>query len=382
MENVNRRNLRIMVRGTYDLQKLRIMMGNRIVINFRAKLGQTPGKPTEELDEDAKDILRDLAERYRKVMDGLTGKFPSRGQFVGDEVISTYTELCLLRQYIEIEDSEARGFKHLRPILEEFPIYTEFLTKIKGLGDQMAAVILSEIDITRARYVSSLWKYAGLDVVSRWELEAVLPCSGDIPAWAMERIPIEQPFLPRPDDDAMIEAAGVVKTTLYAEAFTGRVPFDTETLIIAYEYDPARCGAKNGKERWTAHARYKLKSLGGRSRKKEHLVTRVYTDREGEEKTKQSITFNPWLKTKLLGVMAGCFLKARSPYAEVYNGYKARLENHTAHKDKSKGQRHRMAMRYMVKMFLRDLYVEWRKLEGLPVEPPYHEAKLGLRHAG
>jgi hypothetical protein len=49
--------------------------------------------------------------------------------------------------------------------------------------------------------------------------------------------------------------------------------------------------------------------------------------------------------------------------------------------EKSKGQRHNMAMRYMVKMFLIDLYTKWRTLEGLPVSVPYSEAKLGIKHA-
>jgi hypothetical protein len=40
-----------------------------------------------------------------------------------------------------------------------------------------------------------------------------------------------------------------------------------------------------------------------------------------------------------------------------------------------------MALRYMVKRFLCDLYANWRKLEGLPVESEYHEGKLGHKHA-
>lgn len=39
-----------------------------------------------------------------------------------------------------------------------------------------------------------------------------------------------------------------------------------------------------------------------------------------------------------------------------------------------------MAIRYMIKMFLKDLWVAWRTLEGLPVTPDYAEAKLGMKH--
>jgi hypothetical protein len=51
-----------------------------------------------------------------------------------------------------------------------------------------------------------------------------------------------------------------------------------------------------------------------------------------------------------------------------------------AHKEKSKGHRHNMAIRYMIKIFLIDLYKNWRALEGLPVAPSYAEAKLGKIH--
>jgi len=285
----NRDNLRTMVRGAYDIQKLRIQMGNRIVGNFKSKLGQEPGQTEEDgVDAEGKAVLASLRAHYKKIADGVA-RFPRAKDFVGDGVIDTYTELCLIAEYVELEDQEKKHFRRLTSVLEEFPIYVQFLEPIKGIGPAMAGVIVSEIDITKARHPSSLWKYAGLDVAS--------------------------------DDRA-------------------------------------------------------------RSRKAEHLVEKAYTNKDGEEATRNSITFNPFLKTKLTGVLASSFLKATpNHYRDVYDGYKNRLESHPAHHEKSKGWRHNMAMRYMVKMFLIDLHVAWRALEGLPVSLPYHEAKLGHRHA-
>jgi len=97
------------------------------------------------------------------------------------------------------------------------------------------------------------------------------------------------------------------------------------------------------------------------------------------------ISFNPFLKTKLVGVLGSSFLRAGvkdNPYRAIYDNYKNRLENSPAHTEKSKGHRHNMAIRYMVKMFIIDLYKVWRTVEGLEVYPPYHEAKLGLKHGG
>ena len=118
----------------------------------------------------------------------------------------------------------------------------------------------------------------------------------------------------------------------------------------------------------------------GRSRQKEHLVDQTYLDAQGKEQTKKGISFNPFVKTKLVGVLGSSFIKSGGPYREVYDNYKHRLQHMPAHAEKSKGHIHNMSVRYMVKRFLTDLYKVWRELEGLPVAPEYSEAKLGIVH--
>ncbi len=138
----------------------------------------------------------------------------------------------------------------------------------------------------------------------------------------------------------------------------------------------------------------------GRGRYKEHLVKQKYLDKDGKEQEKDGITFNPFLKTKLVGVLATCFLK-QSPdeckYRKIYDDYKRRLENHVKYgiandaariaeakaqgwKYAPKAHRHAMAMRYCIKMFLQDCWIAWRELENLPVTLPYHEAVLRHKH--
>lgn len=121
----------------------------------------------------------------------------------------------------------------------------------------------------------------------------------------------------------------------------------------------------------------------GRGRYKEHLVEKEYTDKDGKKQTKKGITFNPFLKTKLVGVLASCFLKQKAEtckYRKVYDDYKHRLENHEKHQDKTKGHRHNMAIRYMIKIFLQDLWLAWREVEGLEITQPYNEKVLGHKH--
>jgi len=282
-------NLKTIVRGAYDIQKNRIQTGNRLVGNFKAKLGQAPSEKEDTIDKEGQTVLLNLRRSHKLLTEGVAS-FPRQATFKGDEVISNYTELCLVDNYRELEQQEKNHFKRLGNSLKDYPIYTQFLDGVKGIGPAMAGVIISEIDITKAEYPSSLHKYAGLDVASDGQ---------------------------------------------------------------------------------------------GRSRRKEHLEDSEYKDKDGKMQTKKGITFNPFLKTKLVGVLGSSFLK-QSPdkceYRKVYDDYKHRLEHMDAHKEKSKGHRHNMAIRYMIKMFLSDLYNEWRALDGLPVAPTYAEAKLHKVH--
>lgn len=347
---MNQSNLKILVRGTYDVQKLRIQMGNRIVANFKAKLGQAPSTSEDELDDDSKEMLKDLRMRYTKITDGVTSilggakMFPKRSQFKGDKVISTYTELCLLAQYIEHEDNEKRHFSRLESILAEYPIYTDYLKSVKGVGPAMAGVIISEIDISKSKYPSSLWAYAGLDTAVWFELK-----KRHHPA-APEKLHRRHP-------------------PGYRTAGPARVGVNDDWFML---YDDAG----------TSLGEYGLPAPGtpglwqGRSRKAEHLVRVKYTTKSGEEAERNSITHNPFLKSKVTQVLGSSFLRAGdNTYSRIYRAYKARLEQNPAHATKTKGHRHNMAIRFMVKAFLTDLHRTWRAMEGFEPTVPYQEAK-------
>jgi hypothetical protein len=282
-----RDNLKATVRGYYDTQMLRMQIGGRVIANFKAALGQEPGEREETLEEVERASLIKLRREYKKITDGVV-RFPTRKGFKGTRLISHYTELIMVANYNDLLKVEERLYKEVGYLLEGFEIYNQFLKLVKGCGIAMSAVILSEMDIHKARYPSSLWKYAGIDV------------------------------------------------------------------------------AEDGK---------------GRSRRKEHLIKKKYINKKGIESERNSITFNPWVKTKLLGVLGPSFLKQRNePYSEIYYQYKHRLEHHAIYKDVSKGHRHNMAIRYMIKRFLVDLHIAWREVEGLPPTDEYATAKLGIMH--
>ena len=176
----------------------------------------------------------------------------------------------------KLPDGKWDRSKALTTAVHTHPLWKAFLSQVKGCGEGIAAVIISEFDINKAPTVSNLWSFAGL---------------------------------------------------------------------------------APGKDR--------------------------------KEKGKKC-PYNQFLRAKLCGVLGSSFLKCNSPYREYYDNMKHRLEsmdwgmeskNPTDKKRPKAGHQHKAATRYMIKMFLKDLYVAWRTLEGLPVRAPYQEQYLGHKHS-
>lgn len=317
LQTGHRSILRQLVRGFYDIQKLRISIGNRLCANFYVKIGVEPGKKKEEAENWGKEIIKHYKDEYKLLSDFLAGN-TRKLQKVLDEhkgIISSKAEFAMVQTFINFSEEEKFLEKQMADYLESFPIWTKFMKEIKGLGPLMGGVMISEFDIHKAKYVSSMWKYAGVGVI-------------------------------------------------------------------------------NGE---------------GQCRKANHLVDYEYINREGKLETKKGITFNPFLKTKLLGVLGPNLLKQHGSqlkkdgkghkYGNVYYNYKNRQiqkreieimklsneENITILEAEEKIKKtlpdarlHNRSMRYMIKILIQDLYPVWKKIEGLPAMPPYAEAKLGM----
>ena len=186
-------------------------------------------------------------------------------------------------------------------LIRKHPLWVNFLRDVKGVGEMMAAVMITQFDIHKATTVSKMWQFSGMNP-----------------------------------------------------------------------------GQVHGKK-WK-------KLPGGR---RELIVTDTMV--RGDKKEKGFVCpFNAFLKAKMLGVLGSSFLKSSSPYRTYYDNMKHRLESSdwgTASKHPTDparpkaGHQHKAANRYMVKQFLRDLYVAWRTLEGLEVRPPYAEEFLSKKHA-
>lgn len=288
---IERQKVRSLIDNFYDIQKLRISVGNRLYAVFNAG--------TEE-EQDEK-VIEQLNEDYNMLTKDYTGKskrISSRIEELKHDltVIKDETGFKLVDEHKRLLEMEKDSNNVIKNEVEKLEIWHKFFNNVKGCGPLMAAVCISYLDPYKARHCSSFWKYAGLDVVVTENSEGELISEG-------------------------------------------------------------RC--------------------------RRHTEEVEYTDKEGNVKTKKGLTYNPFLKTKLVGVLGGCFVKSKgSEYNEIYLGYKNRLLNTNKYKDYSKGHINNMAIRYAVKMFLRDLWVNWRQVEGLPVTEPYEQAYLGKKEHG
>lgn len=283
--DIQKNRIRNLVNGVYDIQKLRISTGNRIVASLR------PETDTANEDE-ATSMVKLITDEYTRITDLYVSAFSGRGSIEksiakldpAPDLIKSRIDYELVQQYLRLVEAENAMCKIVEREVKSHPMWDAFFAGVKGCGPLMSAVCIAYFDPYKARHASYFWRYAGLDV------------------------------------------------------------------------QPTESGEMRGVGRW-------------------YTEMRPYTDKDGDTKERKSLTYNPFLKTKLVGVLGSAFLRARdSYYGKVYYDYKNRMEQR---ENLSPIVRHRRATRYAVKMFLRDMWVVWRELEGLEVTEPYEVAKLG-----
>lgn len=314
-KQANERKIKNLVSSFYDAQKLRIQMGNRIYASFKNLTD------SEEVDSEVKGLLDLISSEYKTITETDVSKITFLRKRLKEldsklKYVKTDTDFYMYDSYQQLYDAEDKILRTIKIEVEKHPLWDAFFKDVKGCGPLMTAIIIASIDIRRAGHVSSLWKYAGLDTVT------------------------------------VTDGEGNTKTV-------------------------------------------------GRS--KSHLDAGYYTDKNKAIQSRKSLTYNPNLKSKLIGVLGSCMLKAGlrtakdadgkplldangnkvrssdSYYVDIYLDYLNRLNQRSDLKDTSDAHKHNMAVRYMIKQFLRDLYVVWRDLEGLPISAPYEVEKLGNR---
>lgn len=290
-QELNEQKIKSLVASSYDIQNLRISVGNRIVASFNAQLGihqnTTSSENTEEAEKETMKTLALISKEFDKITEAYVANRQTIRAFFkkndpGLTYIKTEADYKLVEIWKELTPTERHINKLLKTEVHKHPMWDAFFSGVVGCGEQMAAVIISNFDIAVARHPSCFWAYAGLDVV-------------------------------------------------------------------------------NGK---------------GRNRSASMQVEREYVNTEGKVTKTKGLSYNPFVKSKMLGVLAPSFLKKPGcHYEQVYRDYRARLEQRED-LDGATARKHKMALRYCVKMFLRDMWVVWRKLERYQVKTPEYEVQF------
>lgn len=108
--------------------------------------------------------MRDDFQATRKQMDNRIGrKADGTDQEIGARDFDSEFLAYLTAVSDHSRQQEKIIERMLLAALKQWSIYTEFLSKVKGVGPIVSAWIISEIDIERATTVSKIWQYAGLN---------------------------------------------------------------------------------------------------------------------------------------------------------------------------------------------------------------------------
>lgn len=399
--DVVKAQIRNAISNVYDLQKMRIAAGNRLVTSFYLKMGVNPSQSPKEAtgydpnlspqdNEATKDaqneqgkLIAELKKDYKRITDAVAStdkgvkssitalnKSPDPLVYIRDEA-----DYKLVDAYMLLLKSEEELTKVVEKYVKEHPLYDKFFSQVKGCGTLMSAVCIAYLDPYKANHVSSFYMYCGLDTVQDTDKD------GNPLFWTteMQRRKVRAKYLYL-DADGM-QYDGKVKKTDDFDANGEQIYLGEDNEVLTKQPMMANV---NGEDT----AVYEVVDTGEEyvgdvyaaqhGRRMGDTVERQDFKPDGTPYTRRSITYNPILKTKLMGVLTGCLIKAKDPvYSKIYYEYKDRLNASVDHKDKKPGHKNMMAERYMIKQFLRNLWTEWRLLEGLPVDEPYEVAKLG-----
>lgn len=149
---------RIMTNSYYEYQKIRMASMNRMRDVIRKKL---EGIAFDEVE--AKKKEKDFKKRYsdETLFDKLL-KLQTEGKISKDEY--KYILKCweMMGESKRLEMKYQRG---MSKYISGEPIYTEFLSKIKGIGKVLSANLIKEFgDCSKYENVSKLWAHTGNDV--------------------------------------------------------------------------------------------------------------------------------------------------------------------------------------------------------------------------
>ena len=372
---------------------------------------------SENPEEDVKKFLEKAAiKKYRKAInDGIKSE-KEMELFVknhGLKYIKTYGLYTMVREYLNYLRIETDAVAYMKDLVHSHKLWQNYLIGIKGCGEVIAAHIIANFNIRITEHPSAFLRYCGLDQIIIKPEEGYEPTTEDmIKAMTLARLDyiriVNRAKMYNQDEEGIFENFSMFSTdtiTTYDE-FTEvrsacvKYGIDIENPLLDVKKgifanignimlnnkirDMILRACNNSVIDIDNSGIPKIKKRARSMRDKEMTT---YISKDGSIKTKNYLGYNTAIKGKLMGVLFGVFLKQKdsSGYAQLYREYRTRLEQRPDIKASieagNKLRVHNMARRYVIQEFLKDLWMAWRQIEGLPLNGgTYEEAKLGIIH--
>lgn len=367
-----RNKIRAMVANVYGIQKLRIQSGNRLVASF---------KNLKDDSHKREQVLRMYLAGEIEV--GEDGKIPAK--YFGDEEETKQkkrgrkkkgSEVEASSETVETEQSEndkdegAKDARFINSIMRDY----------RRITDEIADKSM------RSSYTDNMINKA----IEHARLTGELEFIGSVYDFRMAET--YNALLQLEEQASKAIATEVYKHPMWNAFFKdvkGCGPMMAAICISYFDIHKARYPSAFWK--YAGLDVVVLTDGTTEARGKKHVESSVYIDKDHKVQVKNGITYNPKLRSKLIAVLGSCILKLSRTkledgtsmpigYAKIYYDYRNRLGNRTDIKNPTGPHLHNMAMRYMIKQFVRDLWIVWRKYEGYDIGEPYYEvAKLGMK---
>lgn len=324
-----------------DLRALRIMVDTR---------------------DDIQGLRRALEGRLKKKADGSDQRGANTTVYLEED------KAAILDLLLDLKKFESKCDAAVSRKMEScFPLEKKFLfDPIPGLGDMGGARLLSRLNIHIADTPSKLWQYCGYNpglVKGKKRCKA-----GE---WEPSMGPIVRKIFKgrgkaRKMTHVIYETEQMIRGDDYTKGFV--LPFCKPMRVAMYNIES--CLMKAG-------VRWRHASVEEYERTPEAYRKTADRRKQGGKKDQEMI------------------IDSMNEWARVYYDRRHKRNHDTRMTTDRRGNgkvvrcmwkdccdqhKHADAMRYVGKMFLVRLYQEWRKLEGLPVRPPYQEEKLGHVH--
>ena len=330
--------------------------------------------------------------------------------------ITSYCVYNQIREYLNYKRIEEEAMNYMKEVVHRQLLWQRYLIGIKGLAETTAAYIMANFNIYSAEHPSGFLRYVGLDQIAVTPNEEEVLANKDenyaraISLLRLDIIRIEErskSYGETINEDNfdkyatdtiktfkdykiiyemcnkfnLIDASVIGKSDSIIQKNLSKILSDLKVASIVarickyyeiYDFD-----TENGY----------IPLIRKRARSKRDKEVTTYLNKDGHIKTKQYLGYNAALKGKLLGVLFTCFMRAKgdSGYERMYRNFYEQIDNRVdIMARKAAGLEthvHRMAARKTMQEFVKDLWINWRKLEGLPLNGgTYEEAKLGHTH--